>query len=83
MTLELTLATGAEQTHVITRHNHQGPSRFPRAQWVSEYHWGTWHVSSLNMRSRIYLFLGPPGLLDDKFGDVGGLGISHDVRVGR
>ena len=35
------------------------------------YHWGTCHD--------IYLLLGSAGLLDDKFGDVGGLGVSHGL----
>ena len=26
-----------------------------------------------------YLLLGPAGLLDDQFGDVGGLGVSHGL----
>ena len=68
----MTLATGAG---LMSSHG-QGPSHVAACaicHWVS-----LGHVSRVQ-RGDSYLLLGSAGLLDDKFGDVGGLGVSHGL----
>ena len=64
----MTLATGAG---LMSSHG-QGPSRGRVCS-----------MSLVSLRARVtinsYLLLGSAGLLDDEFGDVGGLGVSHGL----